>query len=214
MQKMIHRDQLLKIIEEITMVIGTNKQFLTDLDQAIGDGDHGINLDRGFRAIKDKVEAVKDRDCGTILKTVAMGLISTVGGASGPLYGTAFMKAGQVVANKMEISPEDAVKIMDEAIQGIMARGKAAQGDKTMLDALIPAHEALKASVESGEALISAIAKAVEAAEGGVAFTKTIAAKKGRANYLGDRSIGHQDPGATSSYLMLKAISDVLVREA
>ncbi|AOT70435.1 dihydroxyacetone kinase subunit DhaL [Geosporobacter ferrireducens] len=211
---MIHRDQLLKIIEEITMVIGTNKQFLTDLDQAIGDGDHGINLDRGFRAIKDKVEAVKDRDCGTILKTVAMGLISTVGGASGPLYGTAFMKAGQVVANKMEISPEDAVKIMDEAIQGIMARGKAAQGDKTMLDALIPAHEALKASVESGEALISAIAKAVEAAEGGVAFTKTIAAKKGRANYLGDRSIGHQDPGATSSYLMLKAISDVLVREA
>ncbi len=210
---MIHRDLLLKIIEEITMVIGTNKQFLTDLDQAIGDGDHGINLDRGFRAIKDKVEAVKDKDCGTILKTVAMGLISTVGGAAGPLYGTAFMKAGQVVANKMEISPEDAVKILDEAIQGVIARGKAAQGDKTMLDALIPAYEALKVAVESGEGLSSAIGKAVEAAENGVAFTKTIAAKKGRANYLGDRSIGHQDPGATSSYLMLKAISDVLARE-
>ena len=211
---MIHRDLLLKIIEEITMVIGTNKQFLTDLDQAIGDGDHGINLDRGFRAIKDKVEAVKDKDCGTILKTVAMGLISTVGGAAGPLYGTAFMKAGQVVANKMEITAEDAVKILDEAIQGIIARGKAAQGDKTMLDALIPAYDALKAAVEEGESLTNAMGKAVEAAEGGVAYTKTIAAKKGRANYLGDRSIGHQDPGATSSYLMLKAIYDVFTREA
>ncbi|SHK20143.1 dihydroxyacetone kinase DhaL subunit [Geosporobacter subterraneus DSM 17957] len=211
---MIHRDLLLKMIEEITMVIGANKQYLTDLDQTIGDGDHGINMDRGFRAIKDKVEAVKDKDCGTILKTVAMGLISTVGGASGPLYGTAFMKAGQVVANKMEITAEDAVKILDEAIQGIIARGKAAQGDKTMLDALIPAYDALKAAVEEGEPLTNAMGKAVEAAEGGVAYTKTIAAKKGRANYLGDRSIGHQDPGATSSYLMLKAIYDVLTREA
>lgn len=211
---MIHRDLLLKMIEEITMVIGANKQYLTDLDQAIGDGDHGINLDRGFRAIKDKVEAVRDKDCGTILKTVAMGLISTVGGASGPLYGTAFMKAGQVVSNKMEITGEDTVKILDEAIQGIIARGKAAQGDKTMLDALIPAYDALKAAVEEGESITNAIGKAVEAAEAGVAYTKTIAAKKGRANYLGDRSIGHQDPGATSSYLMLKAIYDVLAREA
>ena len=211
---MIHRDLLLKIIEEITLVIGINKQFLTDLDQAIGDGDHGINLDRGFRAIHDKIESVKDKDCGTILKTVAMSLISTVGGAAGPLYGTAFMKAGQVVANKMEISSEDAVKMLHEAIQGIIARGKAAQGDKTMLDALIPAYEALKAAVEKGEDLPIAMVQAVEAAENGVAFTKTIAAKKGRANYLGDRSIGHQDPGATSSYLMLKAISDVLAREA
>lgn len=211
---MIHRDLLLKMIEEITMVMGANKQYLTDLDQAIGDGDHGINMDRGFRAIKDKVEAVRDKDCGTILKTVAMGLISTVGGASGPLYGTAFMKAGQVVANKMEITAEDAVKILDEAIQGIIARGKAAQGDKTMLDALIPAYDALKAAVEEGESLTNAMGKAVEAAEGGVAYTKTIAAKKGRANYLGDRSIGHQDPGATSSYLMLKAIYDVFTREA
>ena len=210
---MIHRDLLLKIIEEITLVIGINKQFLTDLDQAIGDGDHGINLDRGFRAIHDKIESVKDKDCGTILKTVAMSLISTVGGAAGPLYGTAFMKAGQVVANKMEISSEDLVKILEEAIQGVIARGKAAQGDKTMLDALIPAYEALKAAVEKGEDLPIAMVQAVEAAENGVSFTKTIAAKKGRANYLGDRSIGHQDPGATSSYLMLKAISDVLARE-
>lgn len=211
---MINRDQLLKIIEEITMVIEANKQFLTDLDQAIGDGDHGINLDRGFRAIKDKVETVKDKDCGTILKTVAMGLISTVGGASGPLYGTAFMKAGQVVANKMEISSEDSVKIFDEAIQGIIARGKAARGDKTMLDALIPAYEAFKASVEKGETFSNAMGNAVKAAENGVAFTKTIAAKKGRANYLGDRSIGHPDPGATSTYLILKAVLDVLEREA
>lgn len=213
-EKMIHRDQLLQIIEEITTVITTNKQFLTDLDQAIGDGDHGINLDRGFRAIQDKVAAVKDKDCGTILKTVAMGLISTVGGASGPLYGTIFMKAAQVIGAKMEISKEDAVKAFEEAIQGVMARGKANQGDKTMLDVLIPAYEAFKNAVEQGESFAAAASQAVAAAEEGVEYTKTIAAKKGRANYLGERSIGHQDPGATSSYFMLKAISDVLEREA
>ncbi|MFZ5969662.1 MAG: dihydroxyacetone kinase subunit DhaL [Bacillota bacterium] len=211
---MIHRDQLLVMIDEIAEIIMVNKELLTDLDRAIGDGDHGINMDRGFRAVKEKIGTVKDKDCGTILKTVAMSLISTVGGASGPLYGTAFMKAGQVVLGNMEISKEEAVKMLYEAIQGIMGRGKADRGDKTMLDALIPAYIALKEAVEQGEDARIGFAKAVKAAEEGVEYTKTIAAKKGRANYLGDRSIGHQDPGATSSYLMLKVIVDFLVKEA
>ncbi|MBB6218853.1 dihydroxyacetone kinase-like protein [Anaerosolibacter carboniphilus] len=208
------RDQLMKVLEEIVVVVEENKEFFTDLDQAIGDGDHGINLNRGFKAVKEKLSSVRDKDCGTILKTVAMSLISTVGGASGPLYGTAFMKAGAVVAGKEEITVEDSIKIFDEAIQGIIARGKASCGDKTMLDALIPAFEAWKTAFEEGESIEDASQKMLEAAYQGVEYTKTIAANKGRANYLGERSIGHQDPGATSSYFMLKAIVDVMTKGA
>jgi dihydroxyacetone kinase-like protein len=211
---MMTRDQLLKVLEEIIAVIEENKGLLTDLDQAIGDGDHGINLNRGFRAVKEKLDSLRDKDCGTILKTAAMSLISTVGGASGPLYGTAFMKAGAVVAGKEEITVEDSIKMFDEAIQGIIARGKASRGDKTMLDVLVPAFEAWKTALEKGESTGKASEKMLESAYQGVEYTKTIAAKKGRANYLGERSIGHQDPGATSSYFILKTIVDVMVKGA
>lgn len=207
---MIDKDTLLKIIYGIADTIEKNKEFLTQLDSAIGDSDHGINMNKGFKAVKEKLKAVEDKDCGTILKTVAMTLISTVGGASGPLYGTAFLKASLVVNGKMEVNKEDAIKMFDEAIKGIMSRGKAQKGEKTMLDALIPAFQALKESTDSGDSLTETAVKCKQAALDGVEFTKKIIATKGRASYLGERSLGHQDPGATSSYLMLEVISNVL----
>jgi len=203
-------DLMIKIIDNIATVIHENKEYLTELDAKIGDSDHGINMDKGFRMVQEKLDVVKDKDCGTILKTVAMTLVSTVGGASGPLYGTAFLKAASVVSDKKEIDKDDVVKMFEEAIMGIKMRGKANKGDKTMLDALIPAYEELKKSIENNETIIEAFDKGQKAAYEGVEYTKKIAAKKGRASYLGERSIGHQDPGATSSYLMLKAIYDTL----
>ncbi|RKD32589.1 dihydroxyacetone kinase subunit L [Thermohalobacter berrensis] len=201
---------MIKIIDNIATTIHENKEYLTELDAKIGDSDHGINMDKGFKMVQEKLHAVKDKDCGTILKTVAMTLVSTVGGASGPLYGTAFLKAASVVSDKKEINKDDIVKMFEEAIMGIKMRGKANKGDKTMLDALIPAYEELKKSIENNETIIEAFDKGQKAAYEGVEYTKKIAAKKGRASYLGERSIGHQDPGATSSYLMLKAIYDTL----
>lgn len=207
---MITPDMLLTTIENIGEAIKENKELLTDLDTAIGDSDHGINMSKGFTAVLSKLDSVRDKDCGTILKTVAMTLISTVGGASGPLYGTAFLKSSAVVNGKMNIHKEDIVQILYEAIEGIKARGKSDRGDKTMLDALIPAYEALKETIENGEKVFVAFEKAEMAAKEGVEYTKTIAARKGRASYLGERSIGHQDPGATSSYIIIKAIKDTL----
>lgn len=207
---MISRDMLLQIIYRIADSIQENKTYLTELDSAIGDADHGINMNKGFKAVREKLKTVEDKDCGTILKTVAMTLISTVGGASGPLYGTAFLKASSVINGKMEINSEDAIKIFEEGIKGIKARGKAQKGEKTMLDALIPAFEAFKESLNNGSTMLVAAEKAQAAAKDGVEYTKGIIATKGRASYLGERSKGHQDPGATSSYLMLKVVADVL----
>lgn len=207
---MITRDLLIDILKNIGEVIKENKQYLTDLDGAIGDGDHGINMNKGFKAVLEKLDTVKDKDCGAILKTIAMTLISTVGGASGPLYGTAFLKAAMAVNGKMELDNNDVIKMFDEGIKGVIMRGKAKRGEKTMLDALIPAYEELKKALENGAEMPEAFDKACKAAYDGVEYTKTIRATKGRASYLGDRSIGHQDPGATSSYLMIKTIADIL----
>lgn len=207
---MITRDVLLNIVENMAHAMKENREYLTDLDAKIGDSDHGINMDKGFSSVLEKTEDLKDKDCGTILKTVAMTLISKIGGASGPLYGTAFLKSAVVVQDKMEINKEDAVYILDESIKGVKMRGKAEKGDKTMLDALIPAYEAFKQSIEDGEDMIEASYKAQEAAYHGVEYTKGIIARKGRASYLGERSIGHQDPGATSSYLLLKTVWSTL----
>ncbi len=207
---MITRDTLIDMLNKIAETIIENKEFLTDLDAAIGDGDHGINMDKGFRAVIEKLHGVKDKDCGSILKTTAMTLISTVGGASGPLYGTAFLKASIIAKEKMELESEDIIRMFDEGIKGIVMRGKAKRGEKTMLDSLIPAYEALKISIEGGDTLTQAFDKATKAAYDGVEYTKTIRATKGRASYLGNRSIGHQDPGATSSYLMIKSLANFL----
>lgn len=186
-----------------------NKDFLTDLDREIGDADHGVNMARGFTEVLAAIPQ-DETDLGVVLKKVGMTLLSKVGGASGPLYGTAYMKAAGVVAGKTEVTAEDGKAIFEAVIGGIQMRGKAVKGEKTMLDALIPAQEAYNAAVDSGADAVTALTKAVEAAKEGVEYTKTIAATKGRASYLGERSIGHQDPGATSSTITLECIRDFI----
>jgi dihydroxyacetone kinase-like protein len=186
-----------------------HRQELTDLDQAIGDGDHGINMSRGFKAVLEKLPAVESKGIDEILKTVGMTLVSTVGGASGPLYGTAFMKAGMSTKGKEALSDEDVIQAFEEAVGGIQFRGKAVEGEKTILDSMIPAIDAIKAAIQEGKTMAEALAEAEEAAWDGVEYTKTIIATKGRASYLGERSIGHQDPGATSMAYAFQAINEV-----
>ena len=199
--------KVIAILKNIIAAIEENAQFLTDLDAAIGDNDHGINMARGFKKVDADLPGLEGKDIGAILKKVGMDLVSTVGGSSGPLYGTAFMKAGAKAAGKNEISLEDFIVMMDEAIGGVQLRGKAVKGEKTMLDAMIPAQEAMKAAAAGGADTAAVLQAGVKAAEEGVEYTKTIIATKGRASYLGERSIGHQDPGATSFTVILQAIA-------
>ena len=167
---------------------------------------------RGFHAVVEKIPK-DDGNIGAVLKKTGMTLLSTVGGASGPLYGTAYMEAGKVMAGKTEMTAEDFSAILKAAIAGIQKRGKAVRGEKTMLDALIPASEIFDEKIAEGSDIVTALNAACEEAEKGIEFTKTIRATKGRASYLGDRSIGHQDPGATSATLTLETIRDFLKEE-
>ena len=201
--------RIYECIGKISEAINENKDFLTDLDREIGDADHGVNMARGFSAVMEAIPQ-EETDIGTVLKKTGMTLLSKVGGASGPLYGTAYMEAGKLAAGKSELNAEDFGAMLNAAIEGIQKRGKAVRGEKTMLDALIPAYEAYTAKVTEGADLISALEEACNKAKEGIEFTKTIRATKGRASYLGDRSIGHQDPGATSATLTLEAILDYL----
>jgi dihydroxyacetone kinase-like protein len=180
------------------------RDYLTQLDAAIGDADHGTNMDRGFTAVLDKLPAVAEADIGTILKTVGTTLVSTVGGASGPLYGTAFLRAGTALAGKQELQPADIVAGLEAALEGIKARGHAQMGEKTMVDALSPAVNAFKNAVSAGESIQGALRIAGDTAEEGMKATIPLVATKGRASYLGERSAGHQDPGATSVTLLLR----------
>ncbi|MDK2855277.1 MAG: phosphoenolpyruvate---glycerone phosphotransferase subunit DhaL [Bacillota bacterium] len=202
--------ELMDMIRAIGQTLEENKAFLTELDSAIGDADHGINMAKGFHAVEEKLPDLTGKDAGTILKTVGMTLVSTVGGAAGPLYGTAFMRAGMAVGSKEVLDTRDLVRALEAAIQGIKQRGKAERGDKTMIDALEPAYEAIEKEIAAGKEAGAALAAGVAAAEAGVEYTKGIIARKGRASYLGERSIGHQDPGATSSYLILKTMAEFL----
>lgn len=204
--------KILAIIAAIAKKIEAEKDFLTQLDNEIGDGDHGINLSRGFKSVEEKLPTFADKDIGAILKGVGTQLVSTVGGASGPLYGTAFMKAGNVCKGKFELTAEDFAAALEAAVNGIKMRGKAVEGEKTMLDALCPALETLKSELDGGKNLTEALSAAVDSAAHGVEYTKTIIATKGRASYLKERSLGHQDPGATSSLYMLQSALDVLRR--
>jgi dihydroxyacetone kinase-like protein len=206
---MITSKLLLKSLNNMQKIMAENKEYLTELDAKIGDADHGINMNKGFKAVKAKLEDAAGDSCDKILKTVAMTLISTVGGASGPLYGTAFLKAAGVVEGN-SISDETLVEAFSAAIGGVQLRGKAVQGEKTMLDALIPAYNTFKEAIENRMSLEEALEKSVEAAAEGVEYTKTIIASKGRASYLGERTLGHQDPGATSSYLLLKTFYETV----
>ena len=197
---MLSVERLPELITAMSAVIQKNKDFLTELDMPIGDSDHGINLARGFAAVEAKLPTLAGKDIGFILKTVGMTLVSTVGGASGPLYGTAFMYAGAKMAGKMEVNLDDFVVMLNEGIEGIKKRGKATPGEQTMLDAMVPALEAIKAE--------GSLAAGLKAAQAGVEATKAMVATKGRASYLGERSIGHQDPGATSFTLLLGVITE------
>lgn len=201
--------QMAAIIEGMAKKIEAEKEYLTELDNEIGDGDHGINLARGFAAVEKKLPSLAGGDIGALLKGVGMQLVSTVGGASGPLYGTAFMKAGMACKGLTEIDGPAFVKAMEAAVDGIKMRGKATEGEKTMLDALCPALKVMQDDVAAGKSLKEALQDAAQAAEKGVEYTKTIIATKGRASYLGERSLGHQDPGATSSLYLLQVLSEM-----
>ena len=201
----ISRDDILAWLQDVARIIAENRDYLVQLDSPIGDADHGANMDRGFKAIMGKMGEISDKDIGTIFKTAAMTLIATVGGASGPLYGTFFLQAGTKTAGKMEISIEEWAVVLEAALAGIVMRGKAEVNQKTMVDALTPAVQALKQAIAEGKSQAEALELSAEAARQGMLATIPMLALKGRASYLGERSIGHQDPGATSSYLILNS---------
>ncbi|TMD21591.1 MAG: dihydroxyacetone kinase subunit L [Chloroflexi bacterium] len=202
--------QIYNWLERYAGIVAEQKQYLTGLDAAIGDGDHGINMDRGFQTVLVKLAPVRDKDAGTMLKTTGMALVGSVGGAGGPLYGTFFLRAGAALDGKAEVSDAEFVDALEAGLTGVRERGKANRNDKTMVDALAPALERARQSLGEGAPLGMVLAAAADAAEEGMKATIPLKALKGRASYLGDRSIGHQDPGATSSYLMLRALSDSL----
>ena len=201
----VTRDDVIEWIKACAVVLAENRDYLIKLDSAIGDADHGANMDRGFRAVMGKLPDLSDKDIGTVLKTVGMTLLSTVGGAGGPLYGTFFLQAGMTTAGKMELTLEDWTAALEAAVKGVIMRGKAELGDKTMVDALTPAVEALKIALEQEIPITQALKDSASAAEAGMVATIPMVALKGRASYLGERSAGHQDPGATSSFLILQA---------
>jgi len=204
----VSRDDVIAWIKAVARMISENSSYLTELDSAIGDADHGANMDRGFKAVVNKLPEVEDKDIGTIFKTVGMTLLSTVGGAGGPLYGTYFLQAGLKTAGKMELTLADWAEALEASLNGIIMRGKAEMGDKTMVDALTPAVSALKQALQDNQPINTALELSANAAKNGMEATIPLVARKGRASYLGERSAGHQDPGATSSYLMLKIAAE------
>ena len=225
-------DAVIAWITRYADTITAQKEYLTALDSAIGDADHGINMDRGLQAVVAKLdglsgegtgaagghaggpvaEGASGESVGALLKSVGMTLVSTVGGAAGPLYGTLFLRMGAAAGDAAELDPAAWAAAFKAGVAGLQARGKAEPGDKTMVDALVPADEALEAAVAAGEPLDEALRRAADAARRGMLATVPLVARRGRASYLGDRSAGTQDPGATSSWLLLEA-SGALVAE-
>ena len=184
--------------------VAEQRDYLVDLDRAIGDGDHGENMDRGFKAAVEALGQAQPASVAEVLKTVAKTLMSTVGGAAGPLYGTAFLRASKA-AGDGELDGAGVAAVIAGALDGIQARGKATTGEKTMVDAWTPALEAARAAAEAGSDPVAVLEAAATAAEAGAAATEPMRATKGRASYLGERSIGHLDPGAVSTSLILRA---------
>ncbi len=201
-------EDVVRVIRSFADVIAENKEELTRLDSAIGDADHGINMNRGMQAAIVKLDGHAAGDVGALLKAIGMTLVSTVGGAGGPLYGTLFLQLGTATAGKGTLEPQDWAAALDAAVAGVQARGKAELQDKTMIDALVPARDAFRAAVKDGASFEDALRRAAVAAEEGMKATIPLVARKGRASYLGERSAGHQDPGATSSWLFIKTVAD------
>jgi dihydroxyacetone kinase-like protein len=199
-------EQIRDWIRRFADVVAENRAELVRLDTAIGDGDHGTNMDRGMRKAVEQLDGTAAGDVGADLKAVGMALVSSVGGAAGPLYGTLFMQMGTATTGRSELDLEGWTAALEAAVKGVQARGRAEPGDKTMIDALLPAVEALRGGGELPEAL----RRAADAAEEGMKATIPLEARKGRASYLGPRSVGHQDPGATSSYLLMRSAAEAL----
>ncbi|MBU5414068.1 dihydroxyacetone kinase subunit DhaL [Serratia ureilytica] len=190
-------------------VFSRERDFLTQLDTEIGDADHGLNMNRGFNKVVEKLPSVADKDIGFILKNTGMTLLSSVGGASGPLFGTFFIRAAQAANAKQSLDLAELHQMMQEGVEGVVMRGKAEPGDKTMCDAWWPVVESLGQSAQQNLNVAEALQRAADSAERAVESTITMQARKGRASYLGERSIGHQDPGATSVMLMMKTLAEV-----
>jgi dihydroxyacetone kinase-like protein len=216
MSETITRGDATAWLRAFAAVAAERRDELTDLDAAIGDADHGVNMDRGMRAV---VAGLDDRSgegqaapggLGGLFKTVGMTLVSTVGGAAGPLYGTLFLRLATAAGDRTRLTAAEWAAALTAGVAGVQARGKAEAGDKTMLDALLPAAEALDAAAAEGLPLAEALRRSAEAAERGMRATIPLVARKGRASYLGERSAGHQDPGATSSWLLLRTAAETL----
>ena len=190
-------------------VFSRERDFLTQLDTEIGDADHGLNMNRGFNKVVEKLPSVADKDIGFILKNTGMTLLSSVGGASGPLFGTFFIRAAQAANAKQSLDLTELHQVMQEGVEGVVMRGKAEPGDKTMCDVCWPVVESLGQSAQQNLSVAEALQRAADSAERAVESTITMQARKGRASYLGERSIGHQDPGATSVMLMMKTLAEV-----
>lgn len=198
-------------LDAVAAAIIAQKDYLTDLDRQIADGDHGINMTRGFQAAMDAVEEMDDTTKpGPVLETIGTAFIHNVGGAAGPLYGTGFIKAAAVCDENTKLNVASFEKLLGAAIAGIEKRGHAKKGDKTMLDTLIPIHACFLPENAEGKTLFEVLQDASHAAKEGVDYTKTIAARRGRASLVGERSIGHEDPGAVSSMLMYRALYNFL----
>ncbi len=197
-------------VERSAQAVAAERDRLTELDSAIGDADHGANMHRGFRAVTERLALEEAGDVGAVLKAVGTTLLSKVGGASGPLYGTFFMRMAGPLAGQVEVEPAQWAQALRAGVEGVAARGRAQPGDKTMLDALVPAVDALDAALADGVRFEEALARAASAAEEGALATVPLVARKGRASYLGERSAGHQDPGATSSGLIMRAAAEAL----
>ncbi|MGP2695397.1 dihydroxyacetone kinase subunit DhaL [Serratia nevei] len=190
-------------------VFSRERDFLTRLDTEIGDADHGLNMNRGFNKVVEKLPSVADKDIGFILKNTGMTLLSSVGGASGPLFGTFFIRAAQAANAKQSLDLAELQQMVQEGVEGVVMRGKAEPGDKTMCDVWWPVVDSLGQSAQQNLSVAEALQRAADSAERAVESTVTMQARKGRASYLGERSIGHQDPGATSVMLMMKTLAEV-----
>jgi phosphoenolpyruvate---glycerone phosphotransferase subunit DhaL len=201
----------IKVVREMAAAMEEHRRFLTKLDSEIGDGDHGTNMHRGFQAALERLDGADPSSPADALKAVSMALISKVGGAAGPLYGTAFLRASTALQDREEVSAEDAAEALEAALGGVKQRGKAEVGDKTMVDALGPAAEAAKEAASEADGSVAEVFRAAaEAAKEGAESTVPLTARRGRASYLGARAAGHEDPGARSTYLLLDAAARAL----
>lgn len=203
---MLAREQIEAWIRVFAAIVAEQKEYLTELDAAIGDADHGTNLDRGFQKVLERLDDSREGGIAKLLQSVGMTLISTVGGASGPLYGTFFVRAASAAGDVECLSSQEAAEMFSQAVDGVAQRGRAELGDKTMVDVLLPARDAWKRLLSEGKPLEEAIAGAAEAAERARDATGPMIARRGRASYLGERSRGHLDPGAASAHLLIRSL--------